>query len=36
MKGKLTGHRFEPLFERSIAELEEIGLGKTPRELFLS
>ena len=36
MKGKLTGHQFEPLFERSIAELEEIGLGKTPRELFLS
>ena len=36
LKGKLTGHQFEPLFERSIAELEEIGLGKTPRELFLS
>ena len=31
-----AGHQFEPLFERSIAELEEIGLGKTPRELFLS
>ena len=36
LKGKLTGHQFEPLFERSIAELEEIGLGKTPKELFLS
>ena len=36
LKGKLTGHQFEPLFARSIAELEEIGLGKTPRELFLS
>ena len=36
MKGKLTGHQFEPLFERSIAELGEIGLGKTPRELLLS
>ena len=36
LKGKLTGHQFEPLFERSIAELEEIGLRKTPRELFLS
>ena len=36
VKGKLTGHQFEPLFERSIAELEDIGLGKTARELFLS
>ena len=36
LKGKVTGHQFEPLFERSIAELEEIGLGKTPRGLFLS
>ena len=36
MKGKLTGHQFEPLFEHSVAELESVGLGKTPRELFLS
>ena len=25
--------KFEPLFEASIAELEAVGLGKTPREL---
>ena len=36
MKGKLTGGQFEPLFEASVAELEAVGLGKTPRELFLS
>ena len=36
MKGKLTGGQFEPLFEASVAELESVGLGKTPRELFLS
>ena len=36
MKGKLTGHQFEPLFEHSVAELESVGLGKTVRELFLS
>ena len=36
MKGKLTGHQFEPLFEASVAELEAVGLGKTQRELFLS
>ena len=36
MKGKLSGHQFEPLFEASIAELESVGLGKTPRELYLS
>eukprot|EP00439_Symbiodinium_sp_Y106_P001784 s1132_g1.t1 len=35
-KGKLTGHQFEPLFEASIADLEAVGLGKTPRELYLS
>ena len=35
-KGRLTGHQFEPLFEASIAELEAVGLGKTPRELYLS
>ena len=28
--------KFEPLFEASIAELEAVGLGKTPRELYLS
>ena len=31
-KGRLTGHQFEPLFD----ELEAVGLGKTPRELYLS
>ena len=36
MKGKLTAHQFEPLFEASIADLEAIGLGKLPRELYLS
>ena len=36
MKGKLSGHQFEPLFEASVAELESVGLGKTPRELYLS
>ena len=36
VKGRLTGGQFEPLFEASIAELEGVGLGKTPRELFLS
>ncbi|CAL1170400.1 unnamed protein product [Cladocopium goreaui] len=36
MKGRLTGHQFEPVFEASVAELEAVGLGKTPRELFLS
>ena len=35
MKGKLSGHQFEPLLEASIAELESIGLGKTPKELYL-
>ena len=28
--------KFEPFFEASIAELEAVGLGKTPRELYLS
>ena len=32
----LAGHQFEPLFEASIAELEAVGLGKTPRQLYLS
>jgi hypothetical protein len=36
MKGKLTAHQFEPLFEASITDLEAIGLGKLPRELYLS
>ena len=36
VKGKLTGGQFEPLFEASVTELEAVGLGKTPRELFLS
>ena len=36
LKGRLTGHQFEPVFEASVAELEAVGLGKTPRELFLS
>ena len=36
MKGKLSGHQFEPLFEASIAELASVGLGKTPRKLYLS
>ena len=36
MKGRLTGHQFEPVFEASVAELEAVGLGKTARELFLS
>ena len=36
MKGKLSCHQFEPLFEASIAELESVGLGKTPKELYLS
>ena len=36
MKGKLSGHQLEPLFEASIAELESVGLGKTPRELYMS
>ena len=34
--GKLSGHQFEPLFEASMAELESVGLGKTPRQLYLS
>ena len=36
LKGKLSGHQFEPLLEASIAELESVGLGKTQRELYLS
>ena len=28
MKGKLTGHQFQPLFEASKADLEAVGLGK--------
>ena len=36
MKGKLSGHQFEPLLEASIPELESVGLGETPRELYLS
>ena len=36
MQAKLSGHQFEPLFEASIAELESVGLGKTPRELYSS
>ena len=35
-KGKMSAHQFEPLFEASISELESVGLGKTPRELYLS
>ena len=35
-KGRLSAHQFEPLFESSVSELEAIGLGKTPRELYLS
>ena len=35
VKGRLSGH-FEPLFEASVADLESVGLGKTPRELYLS
>ena len=33
VKGRLSGHQFEPLFEASVADLESVGLGKTPREL---
>ena len=29
-------HSYDQLFEASIAELESVGLGKTPRELYLS
>ena len=36
VKGRLSGHQFEPLFESSVADLESVGLGKTPRELYLS
>ena len=36
VKGRLSGHQFEPLFEASVADLELVGLGKTPRELYLS
>ena len=36
VKGRLSGHQFEPLFEASVADLESVGLGKTPRELYLS
>ena len=36
MKGKLSGHQFEPLFEASSAERESVGLGQTPRELYLN
>ncbi|CAK9017668.1 Pro-Pol polyprotein, partial [Durusdinium trenchii] len=35
-KGRMSAHQFEPLFEASVSELESIGLGKTPRELYLS
>eukprot|EP00435_Cladocopium_sp_Y103_P020683 s114_g5.t1 len=35
-KGRLRSHQFEPFFESSVSELEAIGLGKTPRELYLS
>ena len=35
-KGNLSGHQFEPRFEASTAELKSVGLGKTPRELYLS
>eukprot|EP00435_Cladocopium_sp_Y103_P065613 s676_g27.t1 len=35
-KGRLSAHQFEPLFEASVSELESVGLGKTPRELYLS
>ena len=30
VKGRLSGHQFEPLFEASVADLESVGLGKTP------
>ena len=36
VKGRLSGHQFEPLFEASVADLESVGLGKTARELYLS
>ena len=36
VKGQLSGHQFEPLFEASVADLESVGLEKTPRELYLS
>jgi len=35
-KGKLLGHQFEPLFEAAVADLEEVGLGKSQRELCLA
>ena len=35
-KGRLSASQFEPLFGSSISELESVGLGKTPRELYLS
>ena len=31
VKGRLSGHQFEPLFEASVADLESVGLGKTAR-----
>ena len=36
MKGKMMGHQFEPAFDAVIANLEEVGLGKSRRELYLA
>ena len=36
MKGKMLGHQFEPVFDAAIANLEEVGLGKSKRELYLA
>jgi len=35
-KGKLSASQFEPMFESAITDLEAVGLGKNPRELYLS
>ena len=35
LKGKLTGHQFEPLFERSIADLEVDWAWKDAQGAFL-
>jgi hypothetical protein len=35
-KGKDSANQFEPKFEAAIMALEEVGLAKNPRELYLS
>ena len=35
-KGNMSAHQFYPVFEKMCFELDEVGLGKSKREKFLS